>query len=107
MPEEDEEPLQMKAADEDEEPVQMRPATTEPALDTDRAAGAMARAGGGSPLEPAMQAKMEHGLGADFSGVRVHTGSAAVEASDAINARAFTRGADIYLVPAPRPPTTA
>jgi len=91
-------PLRRQAVpEEDEEPVQMRSGGSEQALDTDRAATAMAQAGGGSPLEPAMQAKMEHGLDADLSGVRVHTGSAAMEASDAINARAFTRGSDIYM----------
>jgi len=108
--EEEEEPVQTAVvqrqaatADEDEEPVQMRSRGGEPALDTDRAAEAMARAGGGSPLEPSLQAKMEHGLGTDFSGVRVHTGTAAKEASDAINARAFTRGSDIYLGPGAAP----
>jgi len=87
----------------DEQPVQMRTASAEPALDTDRAAEAMARAGGGSPLEPGLQAQMERGFGADFSDVRVHSGGGASEASDAINARAFTHGPDIYLGPGASP----
>lgn len=81
-------PLQTKAAG---------TAGSEPGLDTERAEQAMSRAGPGSPLAPAMRARMEGGFGADFAGVRVHTGAAADEASRAVNARAFTRGSDIYL----------
>jgi hypothetical protein len=36
-------------------------------------------------------------MGADLSAARVHSGSAAHEATDALHARAVTRGADIYL----------
>ena len=66
-------------------------------IDTDVAARAMARSGAGSPLGSSIQAQMEQGFGADFSDVRIHTGSAANEAAQALNARAFTRGSDIYL----------
>jgi hypothetical protein len=81
-------------------PVQTKAAGTtsrEPGLDTERAERAMVRSGPGSPLAPAMRTKMEEGFDADFSGVRVHTGAAADEASRAVNASAFTRGSDIYL----------
>jgi len=100
---EDGDRVQRQAEDDNEESVQMQTAGLELALDTDRAASAMAQAGGGSPLEPAMQMKMERGFGADFSGVRVHTGGAAMEASDAISARAFTHGSDIYMGPGASP----
>ena len=66
-------------------------------IDTDVAARAMARSGAGSPLGSSIQAQMEQGFGADFSDVRIHTGSAANEAAQALNARAFTLGSDIYL----------
>ncbi|MBL7816711.1 MAG: DUF4157 domain-containing protein [Saprospiraceae bacterium] len=53
--------------------------------------------GGGSALPADTQQKMESSMGADFSGVRVHTGSEAANLSDNINARAFTHGNDIYF----------
>lgn len=40
---------------------------------------------------------MEQSLGGSFSGVRVHTDAGADRASQQINARAFTRGQDIYF----------
>ena len=66
-------------------------------IDTTRAERAMARSGTGSPLSLTLQAQMEESFGADFSGVHVHTDTAAYEASEALNARAFTHGSDIYL----------
>lgn len=90
--------LQRQATSEEEEPaVQAKGERKEPELDTATAARAMARSGSGQPLNGEMLARMEGSFGADFSGVRVHTGPAAQEANQAINARAFTRGADIYL----------
>jgi len=41
--------------------------------------------------------QMEHAFGADFSGVRLHTDSAAASASADLQARAFTHGSDIYF----------
>ena len=103
MPEEDEEPLQMKAADEDEEPVQMRPATTEPGLDTGRAARAM-RGPAGQPADPRCRRRWNT-FGADFSGVRVHTGGAARGAQPSTPAP--SPAAPTSTGPAPPPPTTA
>src|SRR3546814_20734631 len=40
---------------------------------------------------------MEQRLCADFSQVKVHTGSGAVQLSRRLNAQAFTHGADIYF----------
>ena len=51
----------------------------------------------GAPVEPAVRAEMEDALGADFSGVRVHSDQAAGEASSALRARAFTYGPNIFL----------
>lgn len=39
---------------------------------------------------------MEPRFGADFSGVRVHTDSAAVQMNRELGAQAFTHGSDIY-----------
>jgi hypothetical protein len=52
---------------------------------------------GGQPLSESSRAFVEPRFGQDFSGVRVHTDTAAHAAAQALNARAFTRGSDIYL----------
>ncbi|OPY16869.1 MAG: hypothetical protein A4E70_02075 [Syntrophus sp. PtaU1.Bin005] len=51
--------------------------------------------GGGDPLGEGERAFFEPRFGADFSQVRVHTGSAAGETARLLNAQAFTLGADI------------
>ena len=53
--------------------------------------------GGGESLPEATQSKMESGIGADFSGVKIHTGTVAVQMSSELNAQAFTSGNDIYF----------
>ncbi len=53
--------------------------------------------GGGSPLPGATLASMNQAFGADFSQVRIHTGSQAAEMSQGIQAKAFTHGSDIYF----------
>ncbi len=51
----------------------------------------------GKPLESGFRGQMEASFGQDFSDVRVHTDAAAVQASESLNARAFTSGNDIYF----------
>jgi len=53
--------------------------------------------GGGSPLSSDMQSSMGAAMGADFSNVRVHTGSEAEAMNKDLNAQAFTHGSDIYF----------
>jgi hypothetical protein len=53
--------------------------------------------GGGSPLPTSLRQPIESRLGADLSGVAVHTGSDAAAAAGAIGARAFTYGSDVYF----------
>jgi hypothetical protein len=53
--------------------------------------------GGGSPLPPSVRSKMEPRLGADFGGVRVHTGGESAEAAKSFGARAFTVGDDVHF----------
>jgi hypothetical protein len=53
--------------------------------------------GAGSPLPDEVRTFMEPRFGADFGGVRVHTGSDAADLSRSLNAQAFTHGQDIYL----------
>jgi hypothetical protein len=53
--------------------------------------------GSGSPLPSDVRQSMESRFGADFGGVRVHTGSGAEGLSAEIGAQAFTHGNDIYF----------
>lgn len=53
--------------------------------------------GSGSPLDNHTRSNMEAGIGADFGSVRVHTGAQASSLNRSINARAFTRGSDVYF----------
>lgn len=53
--------------------------------------------GSGGSMDKPVQSFMEHRFGADFSGVRIHTGDYAVQLSRELNAQAFTVGRDIYF----------
>jgi hypothetical protein len=53
--------------------------------------------GGGNALAPEVRAFMEPRFGADFSSVRVHTGSEAVQMNRELGAQAFAHGSDIYF----------
>lgn len=53
--------------------------------------------GGGSVLPESIRNDMGQAVGADFSNVRIHTGSEAVQMSQELNAQAFTHGNDIYF----------
>jgi outer membrane protein OmpA-like peptidoglycan-associated protein len=54
-------------------------------------------AGAGAPLPEGSRAAMESRFGADFSGVRLHTGREAGRVARGIGANAFTIGRDVYL----------
>jgi hypothetical protein len=51
----------------------------------------------GSPLPDTLMRKFESSLGADLSGVRIHTGGASERAADAVGAKAYTMGNDIHF----------
>src|SRR6478672_11139020 len=53
--------------------------------------------GGGAPLAPEVQSRMQGQLGADLSGVKVHTGSDSAGAASKLGASAFTDGSDIHF----------
>lgn len=67
------------------------------AVDSATESGIHASRGGGQPLPTDLRARMESGFGTDFSGVRLHTGSAAETMSSNLNAKAFTYGNNIYF----------
>lgn len=52
---------------------------------------------GGQRLDSGVQRTLESGLGANLSGVRVHTDSEADSLSRSVNAQAFTSGSDIFF----------
>ncbi|MEV4442587.1 DUF4157 domain-containing protein [Streptomyces sp. NPDC049577] len=51
----------------------------------------------GKPLAAPVRREMEARLGADFSGVRLHTGAAAARSARAIGARAYTSGSHVVI----------
>ena len=53
--------------------------------------------GKGTTISPEIQREMSHKIGADFSGVKIHTDSASTQMNQALNASAFTVGSDIYF----------
>ncbi|MBM0740406.1 DUF4157 domain-containing protein [Phormidium sp. CLA17] len=53
--------------------------------------------GSGSPLPSSVRHRVEPHVGANLSGVRVHTGPSAQRAAASLNARAFTHGNNIFL----------
>ena len=72
-----------------------RPATE--ATDTAPASVARVLVDSGRPLAPAFQQDMEQRFGHDFSRVRVHSGGAAGQSAQDINAHAYTVGHDIVF----------
>lgn len=63
----------------------------------DDAAASTIAASRGKPLAGAVKGRMESAFGRGFGSVRVHDGAAAAQASEALSARAFTRGSDIFF----------
>jgi outer membrane protein OmpA-like peptidoglycan-associated protein len=56
-----------------------------------------ATAGSGAPLPAPTRNRMENGLGADLSRVRIHSDTQANALANSLGANAFTRGNDIYF----------
>lgn len=69
---------------------------------SERSAQALQPPGQGKPLPSAIQAKMEHALGHDFSDVRVHEGPQA----ESVGALAYTRGTNLHFAPGRYSPTS-
>ena len=81
----------------DQEPATLRRAATAPtAGDVPPVVHDVLRSSG-QPLDAATRAFMEPRLASDFSDVRVHTGSRAVESARAVGALAYTVGRDIVF----------
>jgi hypothetical protein len=77
--------------------IQRAVASTAPAVNPKPAAAKTPGGGGGGNLPAPVRKFMEPRFGADFSGVRVHTGDAAAKQSKQLDAAAFTTGRDIHF----------
>lgn len=53
--------------------------------------------GGGQPLDAGLQQSMGQAMGADFSGVRVHSDAQSDQLNQSIQAKAFTMGQDVFF----------
>ncbi|WP_072622422.1 DUF4157 domain-containing protein [Spirulina major] len=53
--------------------------------------------GGGQSLDPTLQTKMGQAMGADFSGVKIHTDAQSDQLNQSIQAKAFTTGQDVFF----------
>lgn len=76
---------------------QTQGATGAQQLDESVARAIEARKGGGAPLDDGVREELEPVVGADLSGVRVHTDNEAHELNQAVSARAFTTGSDLFF----------
>jgi hypothetical protein len=88
--EEDEE-LQMKSL------VQRRGNLDGGEASTDLESSIQSARGSGQSLDSNLQSKMGRAMGADFSGVKVHTDSQSDQLNKSIQAKAFTTGQDVFF----------
>ncbi len=93
MPNGHEEEAQMKSAE-----TAQRQASAQLAKSTSDIESAIQNGrSGGQPLPNTLRQPMEQAFSADFSGVRVHTGSQSDAINRSISARAFTTGQDVFF----------
>jgi hypothetical protein len=64
---------------------------------TDLASAINRARGSGQPLDAGLQRSMGQAMGADFSGVKVHTDSQSDQLNQSIQAKAFTTGQDVFF----------
>jgi hypothetical protein len=64
---------------------------------TDLESSIQSARGGGQSLDPNLQEKMGQAMGADFSGVKIHTDSQSDHLNKSIQAKAFTTGQDVFF----------
>ncbi len=77
--------------------VQRSGVTSAQQLDETVARSIEERRGRGAPLDEPVREEMESALGADLSDVNVHTDADAHALNDAVSARAFTSGSDVFF----------
>ena len=95
-------PVQRQELEEDEE-LQMKPLVQRSEnlgggeASTDLESSIQSARGGGQSLDPNLQESMGQAMGADFSGVKVHTDSQSDQLNKSIQAKAFTTGKDVFF----------
>ncbi len=96
--EEDEEPIQMKCAECEKEAEMLQPKSDNVGVATPSIERQIySSKGSGTNLPESTNQFMSRAIGTDFSGVKIHTGSNAVQMNRQLQARAFTYGSDIYF----------
>jgi len=104
----EEEELQMKPIEtaitpiiqkheEEEEMLQMKGFGNDKTLQSTVESSLQQSKGSGQNIDVATQSFMSRGIGADFSNVKIHTDSNAIQMNRQLNAKAFTNGSDIYF----------
>ena len=103
-PEEEEEELQAKVLQrqDEEEELQMKPILRQMGMEGGDAEPDIEQSiqharGSGEPIPDDVRSSMEGAFGADFSGVKVHTGSESDAPNNSLSASAFTTGQDIFV----------
>ncbi len=101
MPEEEEGKMQMMP-EEEEGKMQMKPAVQRSADGTMHASADVSQRiqgskGGGQSLPRDVQSELGQKMGADFSNVKVHTDSTAIQMNREVGAKAFTHSNHIYF----------
>ncbi|MEM9990921.1 MAG: DUF4157 domain-containing protein, partial [Bacteroidota bacterium] len=103
---EDEEPVQMMEGEEEEsvqmqkeeeEAVQTKSGTAKNTASPQLSQQIKNRSGSGKTMSEPVRAEMEQAFGTDFSGVKIHTDSTAVQMNKELGAQAFTHGKDVYF----------
>lgn len=95
---EKEEKVQKKDKKEEEKPVQKKAQNSETEIQNNDLEGKLdSSKGGGTGLDKKTKREMESGFGNDFSNVKIHTDSSAVQMSQELGAQAFTNGNDVYF----------
>jgi hypothetical protein len=89
--------IQREVLPEEEEGIQAKRSSGEMEAGDDFESRLSSSKSGGSPLPEDVRSFMEPRFGADFSGVRVHTGSEAVQMNQEVGAQAFAHGQDVYF----------
>ncbi len=94
-----EESVQREARPDEEEKLQLKPLakSIQGEASTDLASAINSARGCGQALDAGLQQSMGQAMGADFSGVKVHTDAQADQLNRSIQARAFTTGQDLFF----------
>ena len=94
---EEEEKVQRKIVNENAAPIIQSKPAGDMVIGEGTSRAIQSSQGRGSSLSRYMQSFMSSRMGTDFSGIKIHSNAEAVQISEGLNAKAFTRGNDIYF----------